>query len=222
MILEKLQKANSTLLDSVNATNNKHAVEIFSSQLGLLSNSTSQLEQLLNLVEAIQEKGITSCIVTAEIKETLQNAVDSCGEKVNDHSLDAGTVTALKNAVELCKGAVVVAWKGTADKQCTPIIESLTSLKGLVANKDETEKLIDALQKLKENIPVSLNGMDTYLNSIEKGKKIIGDMHFDSDPEVKAFIEKVQAQRATVGSLTPHILDWLKEYSLADKIKLRF
>lgn len=222
MILEKLQQANSVLLDSVIATSNKHAAETFSSQLGLLSNSTTQLEQLLNLMEAMQEKGITPRVVTAEIKEALQNAVDSCGEKVNDHSLDAGTVTALKNAVDLCKSAVAAVWKGTADKQCTPIIESLTSLKGLVANKDAAEKLIEALQKAKENTPASVSALDTYLNNIEKGKKIIEDMHFDSDPEVKAFIGKVQAQRATVGSLTPHILDWLKENNLTDKIKLRF
>lgn len=222
MILENLQKANSTLLDSVNATSNKHAAETFSNQLGLLNNSTSQLEQLLNLMESMQAKGITSRIVTTEIKEALQTSVDNCGEKVNDHSLDAGAVTALKNAVELCKGAVVAVWKETANKQCTPIIESLTSLKGLVANKTEAEKLIDALQKSKENMPSSINGLDTYLSNIEKGEKIIEDMHFDSDPEVKAFIGNVQAQKATVGSLTPHILDWLKENNLTDKIKLRF
>lgn len=222
MILEKLQETNSTLLDSVNATSNKHAAETFSSQLGLLSNSTSQLEQLLNLMEAMHEKKITPCIVTADIKETLQNAVDSCGEKVNDHSLDAGTVAALKNAVELCKRAVSAVWKETADQQCTPIIESLTSLKGLVTNKDEAEKLIDALQKFEDNTPSSVKGLGIYLSNIEKGKKIIEEMHFDSDPEVKAFIRKVQSQRATVGSLTPHILEWLNENHLTDKIKLRF
>ena len=222
MILEKLQKASSTLLDSVNATSNKHAAETFNSQLGLLSNLTSQLEQILNLIEAMQKKGITPHIVTADIKKALQNAVDSCGEKVDDHSLDAGTVTALKNAVELCKRAVATVWKETADKQCTPIIESLTSLRGLVVNKAEAEKLIEALQKSKENTPTSVNGLDSYLSNIEKGKKIIEDMHFDSDPEVKAFIRKMQAQRATVDSLTPHVLEWLKENNLTSKIKLRF
>ena len=59
-------------------------------------------------------------------------------------------------------------------------------------------------------------------NNIEKGKKIIEEMHFDSDPEVKAFIGKVQTQRATVSSLTPHILEWLKDNNLTDKIRLRF
>jgi len=222
MILEKLQIANSTLLDSVNSASNKHAAETFSFQLGLLNNSTTQLEQLLNIMEAMHEKGITPRIVTTEIKNTLLNAVDSCGEKVNDHSLDAGTVTALKNAVDLCKGAVAAVWTGTADKQCTPVIESLTSLKGLVADKTAAENLIEALQKAKDTTPTSVSWLDTYLSNIEKGKKIIEDMHFDSDPEVKAFIRKVQAQKATVGSLTPHILDWLKENNLTDKIRLRF
>ena len=222
MILEKLQKVNSTLLDSVNATSNKHAAETFSIQLGMLNNSTTQLEQLLNLMEAMYEKGITSRIVTAEIKQALQSAVDSCGEKVNDHSLDSGTVTALKHAVDLCKGAVASIWKEVADKQCTPIIESLSSLKGLLANKTAAETLIDSLHKSKDNTPTSVSSLDTYLSNIEKGKKIIEEMHFDSDPEVKAFSGKVQAQRATVSSLTPHILEWLKDNNLTDKIRLRF
>lgn len=222
MILEMLQKTNSTLLDSVNATSNKYAAENFTSQLGLLSNLTSQLEQLLNLIDAMQEKGITQSIITFEIRETLKTAVDSCGEKVNVHLLDSGTVTALKNAVELCKGAVTTVWKRTSDKQCTPIIESLTSLKGLLANKEEAEKLIETLQKLKDNTPASVNGLDIYLRDLEKGKKIIDNMHFDSDSEVQVFIKKVQAQQATVSNLTPHILDWLKENNLTENIKLRF
>lgn len=222
MILEKLQSANSVILDSVNATSNKHAMEVFNDQLGVLNNLTTQLEQLLNLMEAMLTRKITPQIVTTEIKESLLNAVDSCGRKVNNHSLDAGTVTALKNAVELFRNAVFVVWKQAADKQCTPIIESLISLKGLLANKSEAEALIEALQKAKTNIPSSGKALDDYLTKIENGKKIIEGMHFASDLEVKDFIRKVQAQRATVGDLTPHILEWLEDNRLTDKIKLRF
>ncbi len=222
MILEKLQSANSVILDSVNATSNKHAAETFNSQLGQLSILTSQLEQLLSLMEAMYEKGITQRIMTAELKESLQNAVDSCGEKVNDHSLDLSTVTALKNAIELCRSAVSAMWYQAADKQCTPIIESLNSLKGLLTNIDEAETLIESLQESKESVPASLNALDIYKANIKKGKKIIKGMHFDSDSEVKDFIEKVQIQKATVDNLTPHILEWLKNNQLTNKIKLRF
>ena len=111
MILEKMRSVNSILLDSVNATGNKHAVETFRNQLGLLNTSTTQLEQLLNLMEAMQDKAITPKIMTAEIKTSLQNAVDSCGEKVYDHSLDASTVQALKNVVDLYRNAIFSVWK---------------------------------------------------------------------------------------------------------------
>ena len=68
MIVDRLQSANSVILDSVNAANNKHAVESFKNQLAVLSVLTAQLEQLINLTEAMQDKGITSTIMTMEIK----------------------------------------------------------------------------------------------------------------------------------------------------------
>lgn len=222
MILQKLQSANSVILDSVNATNNRQAAESFQRQLASLSVSTTQLEQLLDLVMAMQAKGIVTHIISAEIKESLQNAVDSCGEKTYDHSLDASTVSALKNAVELCKNSINALWKESADKTCTPLIESMTSLRGLFGDTKEVDYLLDYLKKVKSNTPSSVRTLDTYLINIDKAKKIVEDLHFDSDTEVKIFIEKVRAQKATVAHLTPHILEWLNQNHLTNKIKLRF
>ena len=222
MILQKLQSANSVILDSVNATNNRQAAESFQKQLASLSVSTTQLEQLLDLVMAMQAKGIVTHIISAEIKESLQNAVDSCGEKTYDHSLDASTVSALKNAVELCKNSINALWKESADKTCTPLIESMTSLRGLFGDTKEVDYLLDYLKKVKSNTPSSVRTLDTYLINIDKAKKIVEDLRFDSDTEVKIFIEKVRAQKATVAHLTPHILEWLNQNHLTNKIKLRF
>ena len=222
MILQKLQSANSVILDSVNATNNRQAAESFQRQLASLSVSTTQLEQLLDLVMAMQAKGIVTHIISAEIKESLQNAVDSCGEKTYDHSLDASTVSALKNAVELCKNSINALWKESADKTCAPLIESMTSLRGLFGDTKEVDYLLDYLKKVKSNTPSSVRTLDTYLINIDKAKKIVEDLRFDSDTEVKIFIEKVRAQKATVAHLTPHILEWLNQNHLTNKIKLRF
>ena len=98
MILESLQSANSTILDSVQATSNKQAAKAFKNQVIALSQCTSQLEQLLSLIKAMQEKKISSKVFTVEIKDSLQDAVDTCGQKTNDHTLDVSAVTALKNA----------------------------------------------------------------------------------------------------------------------------
>lgn len=96
MILESLQSANSTILDSVQAMSNKQAAKAFKDQVIALSQCTSQLEKLLNLIKAMQEKKISSKVFTIEIKDSLQDAVDTCGQKTNDHTLDVSAVTALK------------------------------------------------------------------------------------------------------------------------------
>lgn len=222
MLIDKIKTVNSVIIDSVNATSNKYAAQTFMSQMANLNPLTYKLEQLINLIEAMQNKGITPKIMTVDIKDSLQNAVDICGEKTYEHSLDVNAVTALRNAVELCRNALTAVWKESADKKCTPIIESLISLKGFLENTTEADTLIAYLTKAKNTPPSLVEDLDIYLSNIEKGQKIIESLHFDSDPEVKAFIERVRTQKATIDNLSPHILEWLKTNHLTDKIKLRF
>lgn len=220
MILESLQSANSTILDSVQATSNKQAAKAFKDQVIALSQCTSQLEQLLNLIKAMQEKKISSKIFTVEIKDSLQDAVDTCGLKTSDHTLDVSAVTALKNAIELCRKNVDITWKEAANDLSNGVENSLTSLKGLLQNKQEAEDLLEALQKAKVSIPGSSKAIDTFLENVKRGKGLIDGLHLDE--EVEKFIVKVRIQQATVTDLSPHIMDWLKENHLTEQIKVRF
>lgn len=220
MILESLQSANSTILDSVQALSNKQAAKAFKDQVTALGKCTSQLEQLLNLIKAMQEKKISSKVFTVEIKDSLQDAVDTCGQKTNDHTLDASAVTALKNAIELCRKNVDIIWKEAANDLLNGVENSLASLKGLLQNKQEVEGLLYALQKAKVSIPESPKAIDTFLENVKRGKDLIDELHLDE--EVEKFIEKVRNQQATVADLSPHIMDWLKENYLTDQIKIRF
>ena len=222
MILDSLKSANSVILDSVNAANDKHAVERYKNQLMALNISTTQLDQFLKLIGLFAEKDIIKKFVSADVKSSLTQAVDNCGEKTADHSLDEGTVTALKNAITSLRSELDSAWKTVVDGRCTPIIESVTSLRGLLQNKKEADEIIEYLEKVKTTVPISAGGLDKFLKNTERGKKIVDDLHFDSDPEVKTFIGKVGKQHATVRDLSPHILEWLKNNQLTDKIKLRF
>lgn len=222
MILDTLKSANSVILDSVNAANDKQAVEKYKNQLGLLSILTSQLNQYLKLICSLSEKDIVKCFVSAEVKDSLIQAVDNCGEKTDKHSLDEGAVTALKNAITSLRSELDNAWKTMAEGTCTPIIESITSLRGLLGNKKEADEIIEYLTKVKTITPVSTAELDKFLKNIKKGKQMVDDLHFESDPEVKTFIGKVGKQNATVRDLSPHILEWLNNNQLTDKIKLRF
>lgn len=220
MILESLQSANSTILDSVQATNNKQAAKVFKDQVNALSQCISQLEQLLNLIKAMQEKKISSKVFTVEIKDSLQNAVDTCGQKTSDHTLDVSAVTALKNSIELCRKNVDITWKEAANALSNGVENSLSSLKGLMQNQQEAEDLLEALEKAKVSIPGSVKAIDAFLNNVKKGKGMIDDLHLDEEAE--KFIVKVRLQQATVADLTPHIMDWLKENNLTGQIKVGF
>ena len=194
MILESLQSANSTIRDSVQATSNKQAAKAFKAQVIALSQCTSQLEQLLNLIKAMQEKKISSKVFTVEIKDSLQDAVDTCGQKTNDHTLDVSAVTALKNAIELCRKNVDITWKEAAND---------------LSN-----------EKAKVSIPGSSKAIDTFLENVKRGKGLIDGLHLNEEAE--KFIVKVRTQQATVADLSPHIMDWLKENHLTGQIKVRF
>ena len=99
MILDTLQSANSIMLDSVRATQDKQALKTFKTQIVSLGTYTPQLEKMLNIMQAMKEKDMPGNILTADLKNALQTAVNNCGEKTYDHSLDASTVLALKNAI---------------------------------------------------------------------------------------------------------------------------
>lgn len=220
MILESLQSANSTILDSVQAMSNKQAAKAFKDQVIALSQCTSQLEQLLNLIKPMQEKKLSPKVFTVEIKDSLQDAVDTCGQKTNDHTLDVSAVTALKNAIELCRKNVDITWKEAANNLSNGVENSLTSLKGLIQNKQEAEELLEALQKAKISIPRSSKAIDIFLENVKRGKDLIDGLHLDEETE--KFIVKVRTQQATVADLSPHIMNWLKNNNLMDNMKVRF
>lgn len=220
MILESLQSANSVLLDSVQVKNNKQAAKNFKDQIILLNALTTQLEPLLNLIAAMKEKNIAGTIISAETKETLQTAVDTCGEKTDDHTLDASSVQALKSAIELCRSSAESVWKSSAEGMCKEVVDSLSSLKSLLSDKKEAEEILEALNNAKLTMPSSAKGIDEFLQKTARGKEITDNLHVG--PEAEKFITKVKTQKATVKDLTPEIMNWIKENNLLDIIKIRF
>lgn len=222
MLINTLKSTNSVILSSIQAVNNKNVVENYLSQLTKLNSLTSQLDHLLRLTSSITSKGIAGNIITKETISSLASAVDNCGQKTYDHSLDASTVASLKNAVTLFRNELDTSWKNIAKSECTPIIEAILSLRGLLDDKKEANDLLGYYEKVIQNTPVSVTALDTYIKNVERGRQIIENLHFASDKEVRVFIKKVSSQHATVNDLTPHIMDWLKENNLISKIHLRF
>lgn len=220
MIADALRQANSTIKDSVQHRNNKQAAKNFKNQIVELSKYTAQLEPLLNIIVAMQEKNITNKAFTSEIKNALQKAVDNCGEKTNDHTLDVGTVDALKNAIGLCKKTAETAWKEAAEQMAGEVERSLSSLKSLLSDKNEADELLSALRSAKVTIPGSPKVIDSFNENVRRGKNLVDGLHLDKEAEI--FVNKVKSQHATVADLTPHIMDWLRDNNLTRQIKVKF
>lgn len=220
MILDTLKQANSAMLDSIQVTTNKQAAKTFKEQVLQLGVITPQLEQLLNVIICLNEKEIAKDLFTQELKDSLQTTVDNCGEKANDHTLDAATVLALKNAYNLCKSATDSAWKEAADSKSEAVVSSLTSLRNLLPDKKTADELLEEINSAKVQMPTSTKSIQTFLDNIEKGKQLVNGLHLDDETEI--FINKVKLQRATVSDLTPHILTWLKDNNLLETLKVRF
>lgn len=220
MIIDTLKRADNTILNSVQATSNKHAAEQFKEQLIAMSLCVSQLEQLLNVADAMEEKNVTDHVFSKDIKEALQLAVDTCGEKISNHSLDVSTVAALKNAIELCSKSVEIVWQSSAEEYAGGIETSLSSLRSLLSDIDTADKLLQEIQKAKLSMPGSAKAIDAFKNNVNKGKAMVDELHLDSEAE--KFIQKVRMKQATVADLTPHIMDWLNVNHLTGQIKVRF
>lgn len=220
MILETLKSANSVILDSVQVASNKQAAKVFKTQVIALSGLTPKLEQLLNIITAMKDKGIASNVVSQDVKNALQTAVDNCGMKASEHTLDAGTVSALKNAIDLCNANIESCWKAETNEKISAVIDSLTSLRSLLKDKKEADEILEALETAKVMLPSSIKGLDAYLNRMDQGKAIIDALHLN--PETESFVQKVRTQKATLNDLTPHILEWLKENNLMNQMKVRF
>ncbi len=220
MIVESLKAANSAMLDSIQATNSKQAAKTFKEQIGALAALTPQIEQLLNVIDALREKSVANGAFTQEIKDSLLTTVNNCGEKTNDHTLDVATVLALKNAINLCRNATENAWKEAAEKLSESVASSLSSLRSLLSNKKEADELLEAIDEVKIKMPTSAKGIQSFLDSIERGQKMIDDLHLDDETE--RFINKVKLQRATIADLTPHVLKWVEANNLTNVLKVRF
>jgi hypothetical protein len=220
MIVESLKAANSAMLDSIQATNDKQAAKIFKEQIFSLGTLTPQLEQLLSIIEELKEKHIAEGIFTQEIKDSLLTTINNCGEKTNDHSLDVATVLALKNAINLCRTATETAWKEAAEKQSESVSSSLSALRSLLADKKEADELLEIIDEAKVKIPTSAKSIQNFIDTVSKGKAIIDNLHLDKEAE--QFVAKVKNKKATVGDLTPHIMEWIRDNNLMNILKVRF
>ena len=221
MIVESLKNAEDTMMTCVSLANDTAAMERYKAQIGQLSLVTSKLEQLLNILDSIKEEGIATITFRSEMRDSLQNAVSSCGERTKDRKLDTDTVNALRNAVESCRLFVENTWKTEVMPPFLELLNSLKSLKSLLQNEEEVNRAIVSIERFQDRLPQSDSAVKSFKEDTIKARQMVDNLHII--PEAEVFISKVRMQTATVADLYDEIiLKWIKDNHLEKQLKIRF
>lgn len=221
MIFDSLDRAETAMKNFRALAEDKAAMETFKAQIGRLSQWTGQLEQLLNIVDSIKREELATITFRPEMRDSLQDAVDTCGERVNDRRLDESTVNALEIAVKSCRSYVENTWKNEAMPPFLESLNSLKSLRALLQNEEEVDRVIASIEKYHAGLPQSDKAVRSFKEDTIKARQMVDDMHLI--PEVEGFITKVRMQTATVADLYEEKIEkWIRENHLEKQLKIRF
>lgn len=219
-MIQNLQKACATMATASRLRDDKAAVERLNTDLKSLKMLAERLHVLVEVIQTIQTSGIKSTVLTEEQLEQLKRCVDICGQKTADSTLSTADVSALSSTFSTCQLAAEQAWKIGAAEKADGVYSSLASLKGLLPNRTYTEELLRKLSVNKNSLPKSSQAVCDFINDVDSAQKLVNSLKLDV--EIENFIGKVLGQRATLTDLDDHVLDWIKENHLTDKLKIRF
>lgn len=222
MMLDKLRETNSVIQTSLTHKQNEAAIREFENQLLNLKSVVSSLNSRLILTEELTKRKLTSPFVPESTRNTIQEAIDQCGSKTENKTLDIAAVTALKGASELLKNLTDTVWKNVAEKRYSKTINMLQLFINLVTSQKEATELIEALNKARTQPPGNVTAIDKIEEKLQKAENLINQLNVSDDPEIVSFLGKVKERQATIIDLSPKILDWLKSNHLSGKIKLSF
>lgn len=221
MIFDSLNRAETAMNTFRIFADNKAAMERYKAQIGRLSQLTVQLEQLFHIVDSIKGEEIATITFPSDMRDSLQHAVDTCGERTNDRRLDAATVDTLKIATESCRSYVENIWKTAVMPSFLESLNSLKTLRALLQNEKEVDRVIASIEKYRDRLPQSDKAVRSFKEDTIKARQMVDHMHLI--PEVEVFITKVRGQTATVADLYEEKIDnWIRENHLEKQLKIIF
>ena len=222
MILENLQHANQSINNSVNLVQIQNSLREYESQLDSLKAVTSSLSSRILIAEKLRSKDLVAPYIPENTQKTVLEALEKCGEKSVDKSLDASAVLALKNASELLKNVNDNTLKVMAAQRYSKPVELLLLFRNLLLNQKEADEIIEVLNKAKTTPPTNVKTIEQTEEKYKKAEQLIAQINVSDDTEIVSFLEKVKENQATISDLTPKIISWLKEKDLSNRIKLSF
>lgn len=220
MMIESLREACDVMVEVSRLRDNNTAIGKLNADLKDLKMTADRLKNLAEVLQAIQNSGVVSAILTKDQLDDLNRWINTCGEKTSNYSLSSADVSALKSVLNTCQVSAEQIWKASAAEKANGAYNSLNSLKELLPNRTNTEDLLRRLASSKSGLPKSSRAVNEFVSDVQSAQQLVSRLKLDK--EIEAFIGKVLTQKATLTDLNPHILDWIKSNHLTDKLKIRF
>lgn len=220
MLIEIIYSSISTIENKRNAQDSKQSAQAFSDALVYLSNVSEQLSSVLDCVDAIKEHGISAVpILSVEMRNDLAFSVNDCGRCVYEGTLRRETVKVLQSHLNTIKNKLDSAWKIAASAYSDGPKGYLSMLGGLTDNPSLAKELETAICDSTGKFPTK-KSIKLLADSVSKAQALTSS--FALKPDIELFLKKIKEQRATVADLSPEVLEWLKEKSMSQKLKVKF
>ena len=220
LLTDTIQRSTSAIQAKKSAIENKQSQENYAKALTKLSQVSKDIKTTIDNATSIYESGIvTNPLMTEELKESLLENINDCGNGIYDGTLSMDMVKVLQSKGSEFSSQIALVWKDAAEKYASGPKGYLAMIAGLTENPKHSRELVENINAT-INSNVSAFSIRNLIANVDEAKTLTDA--FSLNASIECFLKKVSAQQATVMDLTPEILAWLKEKHLTTKLKIRF
>lgn len=220
MLTEKIKANISAIENKSKIQKQKLSNEQFNTRLIAINRNGERLESVISILQAIKNNGIASSSpISVENKDALMEAINSCGQSIDDFSLDENIVARLKLQTDMIEQLVTAYWKQVAKDFSSGATNYLVILGNLTANPKQAEELIEKIRNAQNSAP-SPKSIDIFVQNVHSAQTMVDQ--YKLSPDIQEFLLKVKLKTASIEDLTPEVIEWLKENKLMKKLLISF
>jgi hypothetical protein len=222
MIFDAMEQATQSLESYAEAQSNHQLYSRYASAMKNLDTPIAVLAHTLEMVEIIGQQGwVADFGIRSDIASSLLGALHTLRENcVHVVQLTQDNVKVLEQATAMLNTDITQQWVRLAKEHAGSLSASLTMVTGIIENPSLARGYRDALELGFKDLPKSRNDVIKFTSSAAHGQAMIEQLKVDA--QTQAFLIKLTAGRATLSDINDHILNWIQEQKLENKLSVGF
>lgn len=214
MLADRTQVLIKTINEFESQRERKEEIEKYEKLKSKLEEERARID---NLIKCGYILGNNTDIVNLD---SICNELEKIKNSINNNRIEGRECSFLSSKIGDLNRKLNLKWKRYYDEKTVGINKTLRNIKPFFNDLDEINILMDNLEKFEKIWPINRKRYEDFENTISFAKEKINKLNLTD--EIKNFINKITANNATLEDLTPNVMEWIKDNSYEDKIKLRF